>query len=122
MYRPHRPVPIPLMPRGCADISAMRQHGNNGELCSFLLSLTCFCTQVPSAHVDMHDPPPLPICLCTCTACPHATCPHTRPLACLPTCSSARSLTHSLIHPPLSPILPPVLPFSRPFSHSPTCS
>ena len=141
MYRPHRPVPIPSMPWGCADISTMRQHGNNGALCSFLLSLTCFCTQVPSAHVGVHDPPPIPICLCTCTACPCATCPcatcpcatcpcatcpHAHPLTCLltclPTCSSACSLAHSLIHPPLLPILPPVLPFSCPFSHSPAHS
>ena len=122
MYRPHRPVPIPLMPRGCTDISAMRQHGNNGELCSFLLSLTCFCTQVPSAHVGMHDPPPLPICLRTCTAHPHATCLHAHLPAYPPAPLLARSLTHSLIHPPFLPILPPVLLFSCLFSHSPTRS
>src|SRR5712672_2706778 len=114
----YRPVPIPSMPWGCADISAMCQHGNNGELHSFLLSLTCFCTQVPSAHVGMHYPPPLLICLRTCVAHPHATCPHAHLPAYPPAPLLARSLAHSLVHPPFLPILPPVLPLIHPFSHS----
>jgi len=119
MYRHHRPVPIPSMPRGCTDISTMRQHSNNGELRSFLLSLTCFCTQVPSTHVGMHDPP---LSQSACAPAQHTCVPH------------AYMPTHSPTHPPAYPPAPPLThlliplsthlscPFSCPFSHSPTHS
>ena len=82
----------------------------------------------------MHDPPPLPICLRTCVAHPHATCPHAHlpayPPAPLLACSLIPSSTHLSrpfsclfsCSPTRSPILPLIRPFSHSFVHSPAHS